>query len=77
MPGGSQRPAQSDRSMPPSKAGSGAGGKRFTGTSRGGTPRGDQGGKGQGIVGPQGVQTSTPRVTCECCEKSNHTEDNC
>nr|XP_027100386.1 uncharacterized protein LOC113719373 [Coffea arabica] len=45
-PGGSQRPAQSDRSVPPSKAGREAGGRRFTGISREGTPREGQGGRG-------------------------------
>ncbi|XP_071921801.1 uncharacterized protein [Coffea arabica] len=75
--GGSQKPAQSDRNISPPKAGRGAGGGRFTGISRGGTPRGGQGGREQGRGGPQGGQTSTPRVTCGYCGKSNHTEDNC
>ncbi|XP_027155647.1 uncharacterized protein LOC113756021 [Coffea eugenioides] len=70
--GGSQKPAQSDQNVPPPKADRGAGGGRFTGTSRVG-----QGGRGQGRSGPQGGQTSTPRVTCGYCGKSNHTEDNC
>ncbi|XP_027158211.1 uncharacterized protein LOC113759833 [Coffea eugenioides] len=76
-PSGCQRPVQSDRSIPPPKAGRGVGDRRFTGTSRGGTPRRGQGGRGQGRGGPQGGQTSTPRVMCGYCEKSNHTEENC
>nr|XP_027088588.1 uncharacterized protein LOC113709944 [Coffea arabica] len=76
-PGGNQRPAHSDRNMPPSKVGRGAGGGRFTGTSRGGTPMGAQSGRGQGRGGPQGGQTSASRVSCGYCGKSNHIEDNC
>ena len=51
--GGSQGSAQSDRNIPPSKIDRGAGGERFTGISRGGTPRGPQNGRGQGRGGPQ------------------------
>ncbi|XP_027150294.1 uncharacterized protein LOC113750528 [Coffea eugenioides] len=58
--------------MPSSKADRGAGGGRFTGISRGG-----QSGRAQGRCGPQGGQTSTSRVTCGYCRKSNHIEDNC
>ncbi|XP_071902691.1 uncharacterized protein [Coffea arabica] len=76
-PGRHQGPAQSDRNMPPSKAGRGAGGGRFKGTSRGGIQRGGQSGRGQGKGAPQGGQTSASRVSCGYCGKSNHTEDNC
>ncbi|XP_027169547.1 uncharacterized protein LOC113769281 [Coffea eugenioides] len=76
-PGENQGSAQSDGNMPPPKAGRGAGGGRFTSTSRGGTPRGAQSGRGQGRGAPQGGQTSIPRVSYGYCGKSNHTEDNC
>ncbi|XP_027158242.1 uncharacterized protein LOC113759863 [Coffea eugenioides] len=75
--GGSQGSAQSDRNIPPSKIDRGAGGERFTGISRGGTPRGPQNGRGQGRGGPQGGQTSASRASCGYCGKSNHTENNC
>ncbi|XP_071901600.1 uncharacterized protein [Coffea arabica] len=77
VPGGYQGPTQSDQNMPPSKAGCGAGDGRFTSTSRGGTLRGAQNGRGQGSGVPQGGQTSTSRVSCGYCGKSNHTKDNC
>nr|XP_027076013.1 uncharacterized protein LOC113699855 [Coffea arabica] len=77
VPGGSQGPAQSDRNMPFPKIDRGAGGGRFTSTSRGGTSRGPQSGREQGRGVPQGGQTSAPRVSCGYCEKSNHTENNC
>nr|XP_027067024.1 uncharacterized protein LOC113692713 [Coffea arabica] len=76
-PGGNQGSAQSDRNMPPPKAGRGAGGGRFMSTSRGGTPRGAQSGRGQGRSVPQEGQTSAPRVSCGYCGKSHHTKDNC
>ncbi|XP_027158421.1 uncharacterized protein LOC113760045 [Coffea eugenioides] len=68
--------------MPLAKSGRGAGGGRFSSTSRGSAPRGSaqrggQSGRGQGRGIPQGGQTSTPRVTCGYCGIPNHTEDEC
>nr|XP_027067830.1 protein lin-28 homolog A-like [Coffea arabica] len=68
--------------MAPAKSSRGAGGGRFSSTSRGSAPRGGaqrggQSGRGQGRGIPQGGQTSTPRVTCGYCGKPNHTEDEC
>nr|XP_027100439.1 uncharacterized protein LOC113719428 [Coffea arabica] len=68
--------------MPPTKSGRGAGGGRFSSTSRGSAPRGSaqrggQSGRGQGRGFPQGGQISTPRVTCGYCGKPNHTKNEC
>nr|XP_027062987.1 uncharacterized protein LOC113689412 [Coffea arabica] len=81
-PSGAQGSVRGERSMPPAKSGRGAGGGRFSNTFRGSAPRGNaqrggQGGRGQGRGFTQGGQTSTPRVTCGYCGKSNHTEDEC
>ncbi|XP_071912307.1 uncharacterized protein [Coffea arabica] len=84
---GAQGSVRSDQNVPPVKSGRGAGVGRFSSASRGGAPRGStqrggaqrggQSGREQGRGIPQRAQTSTPRVTCGYCEKSNHTEDEC
>ena len=76
-PNGSQGQVQDDRGMPPPKVGRGASGRRMSGTSRGVTPRGAPGGRGQLRGASQGDQTSIPHVFCGYCGKTNHTEDNC
>ena len=89
-PSGSRDPIST--SAPPPKMGRGTGVVNIPSASRGALTRGagarGSGARGSGVRGgqsgrgpprsaPQGVQVSTPQITCGYCGKANHTANEC
>ncbi|XP_027174577.1 uncharacterized protein LOC113774220 [Coffea eugenioides] len=89
-PSGSRDPIST--SAPPPKMGRGTGVVNIPSASRGALARGagarGPGARGSGVRGgqsgmgpprsaPQGVQVSTPQITCGYCGKANHTANEC
>ena len=68
---------QGDRSMPSPKIGRRASDVRFSGTSKGVSPRGAPGGRRRQVGISQGDRVSVSCITCGYCGKPNHSEDEC
>ncbi|XP_027167083.1 uncharacterized protein LOC113767103 [Coffea eugenioides] len=68
---------QTSKSSQPSKIGKGMRGLRTTGPPREALSRGGRSGPVQNRGAPSSGLAMTPQVTCEYCEKSNHSENEC